>query len=146
MKVDGLLLKHNNINEIREKIFYLDQDVSLPELKIIDMLESLFQYKFNRKKSFNMTLIKELLKEFELKEDILNNNVSELSGGERQRLGIIVGLLLDRPIWLLDEPTSALDHKLKNKVVKNIIKLSHTIIVISHDKCWQDMDKIRLSK
>ena len=52
----------------------------------------------------------------ELGNEILDQDMQKLSGGEKQRLGLLVGFMLNRPVWLLDEPTSSLDEQLRKKV------------------------------
>lgn len=143
--IDGSVLTPENLNDIRKKIFYLDQDVSLPELTLSTLLEEIFSYKLNKGVIYSKKKLLEHLKTFELHEEILNKNIKELSGGERQRVGIIIGLLLNRPIWLLDEPTSALDKKLKEKVKDTILSLPITAIVISHDSCWNTLKALNWS-
>ncbi|QEN05404.1 ATP-binding cassette domain-containing protein [Thiospirochaeta perfilievii] len=130
----------SNINQIRRDIFYLDQDVNLPELDVNTLLNEIFSYKENRKKILDRDKLKTLLIEFSLSESIVDKNIKELSGGERQRIGLIIGLLLERPIWLLDEPTSALDKELKELVVNKILSLNITAIVVSHDSCWSRLE------
>lgn len=137
--IDNIELKPENINDIRKKIFYLDQDVSLPEIILNELFEEIFSYKLNKGLIYNKKTLLIHLESFELNEEILNKNIKELSGGERQRVGIIIGLLLNRPIWLLDEPTSALDKKLKEKVKETVLKLPITALIISHDSCWNSL-------
>lgn len=143
--IDNIELKPENLNDIRKKIFYLDQDVSLPELTLSTLLDEIFCYKLNKGLQYSKKKLLEHLNTFELNEEILNKNIKELSGGERQRVGIIIGLLLNRPIWLLDEPTSALDKTLKEKVKDTILSLPITAIVISHDSCWNTLKALNWS-
>lgn len=134
--VNNLKLTPHNIERIRASVFYLDQDITLPELNTEELLKEIFLYKENRDKTLDRVYLLELLNKLQLKPDILNKNINELSGGERQRVGLIIGMLLKRPIWLLDEPTSALDKELKEIVTSIIISLPITAIIISHDSCW----------
>lgn len=137
IEVDGLELLPENIFNIRKKIFYLDQDVTLPELPIETLIYEITTYKGNNNLNIAKSEFLDLMVKLELNKDYLKKNIKELSGGERQRIGIIIGLLLKRPIWFLDEPTSALDKDLKNRVVELVKKENITAIVISHDDCWQ---------
>lgn len=57
-------------------------------------------------------------------------NVDALSGGERQRLALIMGILLDRDIWILDEITTGLDLALKTKMVELVLSYNKTILVV----------------
>lgn len=134
--VNNIPLTPNSISNIRSKIFYLDQDVTLPELTVEEVFLELMHYKYNKDMKFNKDVLIKHLTTFKLEKDILSSNIKELSGGERQRIGLIIGLLLNRPIWLLDEPTSALDDELKKIVAKLLRELPITCAVISHDNCW----------
>ena len=82
-------------------------------------------------------LIKDILKEVELDESILEHYPSELSGGQRQRVGIAMALLSDPDILIADEPVSALDVTVQKQVIKLIKKINEeknlAILFISHD-------------
>ncbi len=82
----------------------------------------------------------------ELSPGILQKRTGELSGGERQRIGLLIGFLRDRPIWLLDEPTSALDDAMKKKIANHILSLEKTMVIISDDHCWQDHSTVRIER
>lgn len=133
--VNHKIVNHSNIDKIRQEIFYLDQDITLPEQKTNELIFEILEYRGNKNKDINYD-IDALLNEFHLNQDILNKNIKELSGGERQRVGLIIGIILNRPIWLLDEPTSALDKELKDVVKDRINKMDITALIISHDPCW----------
>ncbi len=129
----------SQIDSIRSSIFYLDQDVTLPEMEVNELIREIFLYRENRNKELDKNRLFDLLRQLQLRPEILVKNIKELSGGERQRIGLIIGLLLNRPIWLLDEPTSALDKELK-AIVTNIVRtLPITAIVVSHDNCWNTL-------
>lgn len=141
--ISDTLLNSKNIHDIRSKLFYLDQDVSLPELPIKDLIHTINNYKLNKNCFISMKRFKEYCDLFKLKKDTLDKNISELSGGERQRVGLIIGFLQNKPIWLLDEPTSALDSDLKVMVSNMIQDLKETtVLVISHDDIWNKLNKL----
>ena len=73
-----------------------------------------------------------------LPKDTLEKNVDTLSGGERQRLALILGILLDRDIWILDEITTGLDLELKTKMVDLVLGYDKTILVVSHDDIYKN--------
>ncbi|MGL1890487.1 MAG: ATP-binding cassette domain-containing protein [Spirochaetaceae bacterium] len=139
---NNLELNPQSITEIRKQIFYLDQDVNLPNIEVSEILKQILDYK-NNKLTYSENIVLEMFEEFRLEKDILYKNVKDLSGGERQRIGIIIGLLLDRPIWLLDEPTSALDTELKEKVFKKLTEKTITMLVTSHDGCWNGLKQYK---
>lgn len=141
--INNIRLNCKNIHAVRASIFYLDQDVSLPELPIIDLIHTINSYKLNKNCFIDIKNFKEYCDLFKLKKDTLDKNISELSGGERQRIGLIIGFLQNKPIWLLDEPTSALDSDLKDLVSNMIQELKETtILVISHDDIWNKLNKL----
>lgn len=136
--IDGVPLTPHMIGSIRSKIFYLDQDVNLPELPVEELIDEIFNFKENRGQSLDKKYLLKLIELFQLEEYQLKSNIRDLSGGERQRVGLIIGFLLKRPIWLLDEPTSALDQELKELVAKELDKLDISALIISHDSCWDN--------
>lgn len=140
--VQGKKIDRSSIMDIRSKISYVSQDVDLRKENLKELLEEIFTYRGNRDKKFDVSKLQELLKEYNLSDEILDKNVSQLSGGERQRIGLIIAMLLDRDIWILDEVTSALDKELKEKVARNIIAQDKTVIIISHDSIWSEMEEI----
>lgn len=142
--VDGVELNKKNISYIRNNISYVSQDVELKKERVSPLLEEIFSYKGNLEKEFDREKLFSLMEFFELDKSVLQKNVKKLSGGERQRLGIIICIMLDRPVWLLDEITSALDTKLKNKVINYILNSEKTVLLVSHDVQWGESDKIRV--
>ncbi|MEN8211362.1 MAG: ATP-binding cassette domain-containing protein, partial [Thermodesulfobacteriota bacterium] len=130
----GLKIGKAHINQIREQIFYLSQDIDLRDGIVNNLINEILRansiiYKNDK---FNG-----LLNFLDLNIEILEQNVKDLSGGERQRVGLLICFLLDRPVWLLDEPTSALDDVMKKKIADFILDLDKTVIIISHDNVWK---------
>lgn len=140
--VDRTPLNPVTVNQIRAKIFYLNQDITLADCTVNEIILDIFSYKSNRNLKLSKTDLLNYLDKFDLERSILDKMSKDLSGGERQRVGLIIGLLLDRPIWLLDEPTSALDKNMKKKVKNTILGLNKTIMIISHDSCWTDIKRV----
>ena len=133
-----------HITEIRHQIFYLSQDIDLKNERVKNLLEEIQEH--NLLKNQDKTYFSDLLNFLDLNDFILNQSVKELSGGERQRIGLLIGFLLDRPVWLLDEPTSALDDTMKNKIMDYIIGQDKTIIIISHDDVWKKNNAIKIER
>ena len=126
----------NELARIRgEKIGYIFQKFNL--IKTLSALENvempmIFQDipKEDREKR-----AKELLKEFDMGERLLNKP-SELSGGQQQRVAISRALANDPEIILADEPTGNLDSKtgiIVMDYLKKLHKQGKTIILITHD-------------
>jgi UDP-glucose/iron transport system ATP-binding protein len=140
--VNGRGVVKDHIHQIRQEIFYLSQDIDLRDDFILRLLTQVWEFNFS--KELPMDKVNRHLIFLELSLDILQKRTRELSGGERQRIGLLMGFLLDRPIWLLDEPTSALDDAMKKKIATHILSLAKTMIIISHDHCWQDNLIVRI--
>lgn len=140
IQIDGLSLDKQHINKIRNRVFYLSQDVDLPHETGQVLITRLAR--LNREHSFLLDSLDFFLSLLDLPKVLLEKNISVLSGGERQRLGLLMGFLLDRPIWLLDEPTSALDDAMKEIVASHIMAMDKTVLVVSHDRVWEKQPDI----
>jgi putative ABC transport system ATP-binding protein len=132
-------LKSGDFTEIRNIYAYVNQDVTIRKGNIKEFLHTLESYKNN---AFEFEgeygLEPKLMELFEFDEYLVNKSLEELSGGERQRLGLIIAIMLKRPVFLLDEVTSALDKNLKQIVVNYFANCKETVISISHDEAWEE--------
>jgi putative ABC transport system ATP-binding protein len=141
VRFNGLDIVRENIRTIRSQIFYLSQDIDLKNEPVKLLLDEIGR--FNAFKNPDKSHLMDLLDFLDLNEKILDQEVKELSGGERQRIGLLICLLLDRPVWLLDEPTSALDDAMKKKTAEYIRARDKTIVIISHDDVWKKTHGLR---
>lgn len=146
IKIGDNVLSKSTISLFRNQIAYVSQDVELGNKVVKELINDVFSYKINSKKIVSRERIMELFDYFELEHDSYFKDISKLSGGQRQRLGLIICILLDRPIWILDEVTSGLDRHLKKKVVEYITSTDQTVIVISHDEIWLDHKDVRIKE
>lgn len=144
--LNGKRLQKNNLTYFRSSISYVSQDVNLRNIEAWDLIIEIFSYKQNNHIEINKEEVLNLVEYFNLSSDILNKKVSQLSGGERQRLGLIICILLDRPIWLLDEVTSGLDKDMKEKVVDYVLNQDKTVLIISHDRVWSKNNAVRIEE
>ncbi|MCG8485052.1 MAG: ABC transporter ATP-binding protein [Clostridia bacterium] len=144
--LNGKRLQKNNLTYFRSSIGYVSQDVNLRNIEAWDLITEIFSYKQNNHIEINKEEVLNLIEYFNLSSDILNKKVSQLSGGERQRLGLIICILLDRPIWLLDEVTSGLDKDMKEKVVDYVLNQDKTVLIISHDRVWSKNNAVRIEE
>lgn len=110
-------------------------------------------YIFNMSIKDNLKLIKENLKEREMKgackmacldefietlpdkyDTIIGEGGINLSGGQKQRLAIARAFIQKTEIILFDEATSALDNETQKEIQQSInnLKKDHTILIIAH--------------
>ena len=131
--IGGKRIGPGGFAESRKYFAYVNQDVTLRQGKARDVLNEISKFSGNQ---YNGEFDENLAAFFEFDRKLLDKDIEELSGGERQRLGIILAIMLKRPIFLLDEVTSALDRELKKKVVHYFSTCGQTVIAISHDHEW----------
>lgn len=80
---------------------------------------------------------KELLNDFNIKEELFDISPLTFSGGEQQRVNIARGIIAPKPLLLLDEPTASLDEKNTNIVIDKLKRLKKngvSMIGIFHSK------------
>lgn len=142
---DGTPVDEHSIWQIRQKIAFVDQDVSIGDYKVSEWFSFVAGIKSNHSLNFSEKRISELMDFFELSRDLLDKDISDLSGGERQRMAIAVSVLLERNVFLLDEVTSALDKDLKRKTADFFIERKDwTVVSISHDAVWLDNPHVKV--
>ncbi|MGL5730312.1 MAG: ABC transporter ATP-binding protein [Bacteroidales bacterium] len=135
IEVNGILQSDDNIQLIRNQILWLPQDINLPFLNVRELLQFHFQFKVNRKKSYDESKALELFDTLGLDRSLIDHDIAQLSGGQKQRIAFIAGILTDKQIYLLDEPTAALDPE--STVLMGTYLQSctdRTIMAISHDE------------
>ncbi len=141
----GRRVDEKSVWEVRRKVAYIDQDVSLGSGTIFDLLDFIARLKANLHLGQIRKEADELRHYFGLSDEVLNKNIEELSGGERQRLAVMIAVLLHRDVFLLDEVTSALDLHLKKKVADFFIdRKDWTCLVISHDPVWLENPAVKV--
>ncbi|MEA3265620.1 MAG: ABC transporter ATP-binding protein [Candidatus Fermentibacteria bacterium] len=139
---DGVTVDEKTVWDVRRKVAYIDQDVSLGA----GTVQEFFNYVSNLKGNSHsgMTLI-ELMKFFHLDISLFLKSTGELSGGERQRMAVVTAILLKRDVFFLDEVTSSLDKDLKKKVADYFLgREDSTCIIVSHDPVWLDNSVVRV--
>ena len=142
----GMNVNEKNINEIRENLSWVPQELNIDVRYVRDLLLLPFGYNKNKKDKPSVKTIIHALEMFGLKEDILVKDVSEISGGEKQRIFLTSSSLLKRKICFLDEPTSGLDSDTKRKVINYFLhECASTVVAVTHDLEWMDHSDIKIN-
>jgi len=142
----GMDVNEENINEIREKLSWVPQELNIDVNYVRDVLLLPFSFNKNKKDNPSVKAVINALETFGLTEDILAKDVSDISGGEKQRIFLTSSSLLKRKICFLDEPTSGLDSDSKMKVINYFLnECASTVVTVTHDQEWMDNSDIKLN-
>lgn len=133
---DGINIS-DDIYGWRKQLSYTPQNIILYDGSIKDNIcFNLNNREINEKlyqKALKISGLDEILYEFTERD---NTNVgylsSKISGGQKQRIGIARAIYQNKPIIVLDEATNSLDKDSEDKIISNLFKEEHTIIVITH--------------
>lgn len=129
--IDGFELNSDHVNEIRNEIVWLPQNIHLPVnsgKELTDLLD-LNDYQYQLYQSY--------LDKLGIPSNGKEKLFTEISGGQKQRLVLAACLSLDKPILLLDEPVSALDDQSIDLFIDVVNSLEgKTIVSTSHNMKW----------
>lgn len=135
IRIDNLVVEPDNLQQIRNKLLWLPQDINLPFSTVRELLMFPYQLKINRKLRFDEEYAVSLFEQLGLSSALMNHHLSEVSGGQKQRIAFVSGMLTNKDIVLLDEPTAALDPESTVRMGKYLQSLrDKTILAISHDE------------
>jgi putative ABC transport system ATP-binding protein len=137
--IDNQLVNNKTVWPLRHRIGYVTQEPDLGSQTVLDRISRPFGYKANAHLRLQMDAVDAYFEQFKLHRKLLNKQTTDLSGGEKQRIGIIIALLLDRPLLLMDEPTSALDRESKQILKALLTDLQKTFLFISHENTLLDI-------
>lgn len=145
-----ILINNNNIfNEIKHfskdlQIVFQDPYNSLnPRMNVAQIIgEGLKVHYPQLTKGEAENKIKQIIREVELDESILNKYPHEFSGGQRQRIALARALIINPQIIILDEPTSALDVTVQAQII-DLLKSLQTKYKLSYIFISHDMNAIK---
>ena len=122
--------------EVRRSVAYVSQAVDWEPGNVDETIREFFSIGATGEVP-SASSIREVLERLRLSPEVLDQRIQDLSGGERHRIGVTIGLLLERPVFLLDEPTAALDASLKEAVADRFLNRDDwTVIAAAHDPVW----------
>lgn len=137
IKIDGMLLNEQNINDIREKIGIVFQNPDNQFIGATVADDIAFGLENHLVASEKMN---EIIERFAMRvnmSEYLNKEPQNLSGGQKQRVAIAGVLAMNPEIIIFDESTSMLDPKGKSEINALIRELKETtqmtILSITHD-------------
>ncbi len=136
IRINGLAVLPENIQQIRQELAYIAQEPGLSQETAADDLLLPFSFKAHLGQEPTTAQIEAVLASLLLDPAILRQKSATLSGGEKQRLVIARAILLNKQIFLADEITSALDAESKQAVFAFLLESEHTVLSISHDPEW----------
>ena len=135
--MDGLNLKDINLEEIRNKISLVSQEVYLFHGTIAENIS--YGLKLNSLKLVELAARSAQLHDFVMTlpkgyDTIVGERGILLSGGQRQRLSIARAILKDAPIMIFDEATSSVDTETEREIQTNLANITKgkTALVIAH--------------
>jgi ABC-type multidrug transport system fused ATPase/permease subunit len=137
ISIDGIDLKHIQMDSLRQQIGYVTQETIL----FNDSIENNIRYgkpKATLTEVINASKLAnahEFIKEFPNSyETEIGEKGARLSGGQRQRISIARAILKNPEILILDEATSSLDSEAEAQVQKAVDHLidNRTVIVVAH--------------
>ena len=143
IKVNGLTVDGNNIDEIRAKIGWMGAKPYWFDQSILSNIT--FNRKFDHIDDY---LDLANLHDFanERKYQRLGEGGTGVSGGEAARLSLVrLALEKDRNVFLIDEPTAHLDPESAKIVIDALVKISgeNSLLVATHDpELFKRMDRV----
>lgn len=125
---ENQVLASDTVNEIRNEISWVPQNVNLPFDTVADLMEAM---------QVDFTEVLGICKKMNLRDVSQTTKFNEMSIGQKQRLVIAVAIAQHTLFLFLDEPTAALDEDAITALLEIIDELrSTTVVSISHNADW----------
>ncbi len=137
VKLDGISVDELKLNELRQCIGFVSQDVFLFHGSVRDNIAyGSFGASFEEVQAAACTaeadaFVNELPQGYDT---IVGERGQLLSGGQRQRLSLARAILKDPPILVLDEATSAVDNETEAAIQRSLALVSknRTTLIVAH--------------
>ena len=133
IKVDGLPMNRENLEEIRKKIGFVLQDsdnqMFMPTV-YEDMIFGPRNYGLSKEETDRR--VDAVLAQLGL-QDLKHRHNHKISGGEKRMAAIATILAMEPEMILMDEPSTALDPVNRRTVINTINRLPQTKLIASHD-------------
>lgn len=130
-KIEGMETFHRYF-EVLNHVGYIPGEIALPAgltgWEFIRMMQNL-------QKIHNEKRLGEMLKLFELEDEVLKGETKRMSLGVKRKLAVVTAFMSDPDVLILDEPTSGLDPVMQENFIQFIHKEKErgkTILLSSH--------------
>ncbi len=134
--VNGVELRHYGVQQIRENISFVTQEIELANTSIRENIKLDKEIDDSEiKQVIQFVNLDGVIDKLENGLDTVMNERTNLSGGEKQRLSIARALVKQSSIYIFDEPTAALDTVNEKNIKEMIEKLAKEkiVIIITHN-------------
>jgi ATP-binding cassette subfamily B protein len=135
--IDGTDLRHLDLNDLRNQVSYVPQDVFL----FSDTVANNIQFGMDEKdpeklvRAAQMASVDKEIRGFsEEYETVIGERGVTLSGGQKQRISIARGLIKDHELVVFDDCLSAVDTRTEKEILTNLTQWldNKTAIIITH--------------
>ncbi|MCG3218939.1 MAG: ABC transporter ATP-binding protein, partial [Candidatus Heimdallarchaeota archaeon] len=150
--IDGVNIKEYNLEDLRQNIGYIEQDIYLFPWSISDNI------KFGKPDASDekildaaeLAQVNEFVQDLKDKyETIAGDRGVRLSGGQRQRIAIARAILTNPRVLIMDDASSAIDSETEEKIVRamnSVLENRSTLIITHRLHAIRDSDKVLVLK
>lgn len=133
IKIAGISMKKEHLDEIRRKVGFVfqDPDDQLFMARVIDDI-SFGPRNFGHTAEESSAMADRAIEIMNIGH-LKNRAPHKLSGGEKRNVAIAAVLAMDPEVLLFDEPSSYLDPKSRRNYINAMQELKHTKLIATHD-------------